>query len=73
VVLVGSYDSAEVGDESMRNSEVGRKTLRPFVRIERSGLTRQVDLRRLEAAKDDSTLVGQHAVRPVETQLVSIL
>ena len=57
----------------MRNSEVGRKTLRPFVRIERSGLTRQVDLRRLEADKDDSTLVGQHAVRPVETQPVSIL
>ena len=57
----------------MRNSEVGRKTLRPFVRIKRSSLTRQVDLRRLEAAKDDSTLVGQHAVRPVETQLVSIL
>ena len=57
----------------MRNSKVGRKTLRPFVRIKQSDLTRQVDLRRLEAAKDDSTLVGQYAVRPVETQLVSIL
>ena len=57
----------------MCNSEVGRKTLRPFVQIKRSSLTCQVDLRRLEAAKDDSTLVGQYTVRPVKTQPISIL
>ena len=57
----------------MRYSEVGCKTLRPFVWVKWSGLAHQVDLGWLEAAEDDSTLIGQHAVGPVETQSVSIL
>lgn len=57
----------------MRYSEICRKTLRSFVWIERSGLAGQVDLRWLEAAEYDSTLVCQHTVGPVEAQPVGVL
>ena len=73
MVVIGSHDFAKVRNKSMRYSEVGCKTLRPFVWVKWSGLAYQVDLGWLEAAEDDSTLIGQHAVGPVETQSVSIL
>jgi hypothetical protein len=58
MVLVRGYNPTEVRHESKRYSKIARKTLRSFVRIEWSSLAYQVDLRRLEAAKDDSALVG---------------
>ena len=73
MVLIRSDNSAEVRHKLERHPEVCSEALRSFVRIERSGFSYQVDLRRLKAAKDDSALVGQHAVGSVEAQPMSIL
>jgi hypothetical protein len=72
MVLIRGHNPTEVRHESKRCPKIARKTLRSFVRIEWPSLARQVDLRRLEAAEDDSTLVGQHAVGPVEAQPVGV-
>lgn len=72
MVLIKSDDSAKIRHKSERHSEVCSEALRSFVRIERSSLPYQVDLRRLEAAEEDSALVSQHAFRSVETQPVGV-
>jgi hypothetical protein len=72
MVLIRGHNPTEVRHESKRYPEIARETLRSFIRIEWSSLTYQVDLRRLEAAKDDSALVGQHTVGSVEAQPMGV-
>lgn len=72
MVLIRSDNSAEVRHEPEHHPEVCSEALRSFIRIERSGFSYQVDLRRLEAAEDDSALVSQHAFGSVETQPMGV-
>ena len=72
MVLIRSDDSAEVRHKPERHPEVCSEARWSFIRIERSGFSYKVDLRRLEAAKDDSALVSQHAFGSVKTQPVGI-
>jgi hypothetical protein len=73
MILVGGYNPTKVRYESKHYSKIARKTLRSFIRIEWSSLTYQVDLRRLEAAKDDSALVGQYIVGSIKAQPIGVL
>jgi hypothetical protein len=66
MVLIRSNDSAEVQYELERYPEICYKAFQSFMQIEWSSFSYQVNLGGLEAAKDDSTLVGQHAVGSVE-------
>jgi hypothetical protein len=72
MVLIRSDDSAKVRHESERHPEVYSEALRSFIRIEGSSFSYQVDLRRLEAAEDDSALVSQYVFGSVETQPIGV-
>lgn len=72
MVLVRGQKPAKVRQKSQRYPEVRYKALGFFMRIKRPRLTAEVDLRRLEAAKDDPALVSQHTPWSVEAQPVGV-
>ena len=72
IVLIRSDDSAKVRYKPERYPEVYSEALQSFIRIEQSSFSYKVDLRRLEAAKDDSVLVSQYIFGSVKTQPIGI-
>lgn len=60
----------EVRQELLRDPEIAFQGSRLFVGIEGSSLPDNVDLRRLEATKDDSVRPREHAFSPIEVRAI---
>jgi hypothetical protein len=62
----------EVRQELLRDPEVTFESSRLLIGIEGSSFPDNINLRRLEATKDDSARLREHTLSPIEAQTVSL-